>query len=580
MRRPTGRKPTERGTGEVIASLAEVPYKHQGEVRGWRVQVQWTDPPVKRKPGTDGRRKKWLQNWREAEKFAETKFRELEKDLGRSTLTFDEACEAWLARCERRVRMKNPDLTAHVLYNYKVQLNPVRRKFAKVLLDEIKSHDVEDWFLTEAEQVSYSTLQTRLSLMTMVLRNAQNEGHIVVHPFAIRKVKIPGKKRARVKVPDASDMRALMAFMNAPKPPQRNYVSWSCLRVAIALAANAGLRAEEVCALRWDHIDPHTGELAVLDAIVGGFGSRVNVGPLKTETSRRRIPINHNLRQLISEHAEFYKEWFGDVRGWPVGHVVRPSRIDAPRPYLTPHQLSFMFRNIQRQAGIVDENGKQKMTFHQLRHWFGSIAVKHHSDKHYVKKMMGHKNLSMTLDVYADYIDEPRSREEFLAMPDWLNPAAPVGPDRELAPLRPVAQQLLPAPAVNGDGPVLEGTAEPIKVPPEVVQPPLPYPVPDDAPDWLRDYVRLLYEGYSLVEICRAVRTSPHLITKDLRRLHMPKHEDLRRELRAKRLADLIGEGWSDLEIALKLGKPQTYRGKVWEFRQSLAAQKAVAVSD
>jgi hypothetical protein len=136
MKRPTGRKPTERGTGDAIVSLTEVPYKHKGQLRGWRVQAEWTDPPVKRKPGTDGRRKKWLQNWREAEKFAEANVRELQTALSRSTITFDEACDSWLQRCEKRVRARQPDMTAHTLYNYRIQLKPIRRKFGSWLLDQ------------------------------------------------------------------------------------------------------------------------------------------------------------------------------------------------------------------------------------------------------------------------------------------------------------------------------------------------------------------------------------------------------------------------------------------------------------
>ena len=119
MRKPTGKKATERGTGDCIVALAEVPYRNKGQLVGYRVQALWTDPLVIRRPNTDGRRKKWLQNWREAEKFAETKVKELEVASGRNTVTFNEAAESWLKRCEKRVRMRQPDLSAHTLYNYR-----------------------------------------------------------------------------------------------------------------------------------------------------------------------------------------------------------------------------------------------------------------------------------------------------------------------------------------------------------------------------------------------------------------------------------------------------------------------------
>jgi integrase len=401
--------------------------------------------------------------------------------------------------------------------------------------------------------------------MGMILSHAQFEGRLMVNPFAVRRVKIPGKKRGKVDVPNASDMRALMAFMNRRKPPQRSHVSWSSLRVAIMLASSAGLRAEEICALTWDRIDPISGDIYVREAIVGGFGPRLKVSLPKTEDSIRTVPLTHAARQVLNEHAHVYTEFYGSVKGWPVGYVVKPSRVDAKFPFLSPHQLSFMFRNILREAGIVDENGKQKMHFHQLRHWFGAIAVKYHSDNHYVRKLMGHKHLSMTLDTYAGYVDSPRSREEFLAMPDPL--ALAIEDERATVPAPRRAS--LPAPASAPMPEIVNGEASAV-----VVEEPCPYPVPANAPDWIRKYARLLDQGFSMVEICREVRTSPATIDNELRRWRLPKHTELRRELRERKMRDLIDQGMGDAEIAIALGYKRTYRTKVWDYRQKLLAQR------
>lgn len=74
MKKANNRAP--KSIGAIL--LKEVPYKSE-----WRVQATWKDPPALRKPGSDGRRKEWLSNWRAAEAFAEEQNKKIEAAMAR-----------------------------------------------------------------------------------------------------------------------------------------------------------------------------------------------------------------------------------------------------------------------------------------------------------------------------------------------------------------------------------------------------------------------------------------------------------------------------------------------------------------
>jgi integrase len=90
-----------------------------------------------------------------------------------------------------------------------------------------------------------------------------------VNPLLVDQMKFRGRRRKRVDVPDRSDMERLREYINGPRPYKHSRLTWSSARVAIVLAGTCGLRAGEVCGLRWDRIDPVTREVDITDVVTG-----------------------------------------------------------------------------------------------------------------------------------------------------------------------------------------------------------------------------------------------------------------------------------------------------------------------
>jgi integrase len=67
-------------------------------------------------------------------------------------------------------------------------------------------------------------------------------------------------------------------------------------RSAVYLAVTTGLRVSELLALKWADMDFATGEIRLSRGIV-----RQHVGKMKTETSRKPVPLDAGLADVLRD---------------------------------------------------------------------------------------------------------------------------------------------------------------------------------------------------------------------------------------------------------------------------------------
>lgn len=134
------------------------------------------------------------------------------------------------------------------------------------------------------------------------------------------------------------------------------------LRPLVIMAINTGMRESEIFNLRWDtHVDLKHGFI-LLDRTKNG--------------ERREIPINETVRVTLQ-------------------NVIR--RLDIPYVFYNPEtrkpyrRVQNSFKTALRKAGIKD------FRFHDLRHTFASHLVMAGVDLTTVSRLLGHKDLTMTL---------------------------------------------------------------------------------------------------------------------------------------------------------------------------------------
>lgn len=163
------------------------------------------------------------------------------------------------------------------------------------------------------------------------------------------------------------------------------------------LAASTGMRRGELMGLRWDDVDLDQGEIRVERSTTQLGKERVTTSPKNHE--RRRLAIDSRtvaiLRTWKAAQAQerlvaglAWQDAEGHLFTWQDGTPVLPDYVS------------------KRFAALQAVDGLPRLNLHGLRHTHITILLRDRVPVHVVAKRAGHKDPSVTLDVYADVIPE------------------------------------------------------------------------------------------------------------------------------------------------------------------------------
>ena len=133
------------------------------------------------------------------------------------------------------------------------------------------------------------------------------------------------------------------------------------LKPIIITALNAGMRKSEILHLTWDRVDLKN-RIILLDKTKNG--------------DRREIPINDTLFNCLS----------GIIRNLKTDYVF--YNPDTLKPF---YDIKKSFATALKKSKIID------FRFHDLRHTFASSLVMAGADLASIQKLLGHKDIKMTL---------------------------------------------------------------------------------------------------------------------------------------------------------------------------------------
>ena len=81
---------------------------------------------------------------------------------------------------------------------------------------------------------------------------------------------------------------------------------------------------------------------------------------------------------------------------------------DVAGRYMNPTTLTRAWKSLAETFGLVGTQGR-RVTFHDLRHSFATVAIAAGADVKAVAANLGHTNAAMTLNIYADA--SPRAKQ-------------------------------------------------------------------------------------------------------------------------------------------------------------------------
>lgn len=164
------------------------------------------------------------------------------------------------------------------------------------------------------------------------------------------------------------------------------YMNLNRKTAGILIALFTGVRIGELCGLQMKDISLTDKTISINKTVQRIYDKKkgesyLHIGPPKTKTSARTIPVPSLLMNIIKK---FYTE---NPNHYFLTGKTKPTE---PRTY-----RQFFSRFLKR-------HGLQKVKFHEIRHTFAVRAIEiPEFDVKSLSEILGHKNVSFTLNVYG-----------------------------------------------------------------------------------------------------------------------------------------------------------------------------------
>lgn len=266
-------------------------------------------------------------------------------------------------------------------------------------LGAVRPSEVQAWVRRLEQDLAPSTIGVVYSFVAAIFRAAVRDRLIVATPCV--DVRLPKPEPKRVDPLATERVEALIAAM-----PERN-------RALVVLAAGTGLRQGEAFGVELEAIDFLRRSLEVRQQLVVMPGSPPYLAPPKTPSSYRTVPLPRVVIEALAAHLATFPASAVEVLDATVKPKPkrRPAALvftdDAGRP-LRRTRFSVVWRPAAATAGLG--NG---VTFHDLRHYYASLLIRHGESVKAVQRRLGHKSAVETLDTYSHLWpdSEDRTRE-------------------------------------------------------------------------------------------------------------------------------------------------------------------------
>ena len=295
------------------------------------------------------------------------------------TVTFTEIARSWATHKSQFV--KRSTMAAYQL----TLINHLLPHFADHT--DISEQDVQQFVIRQMEQgLSQKTVKDQLIVLKMVYRYGCKQGYFTLSDWDIH---FPTEQQKQdICVLTVEQQKRLMRHL------QDNFTFQN---LGILLCLYTGIRIGEVCALRWEDIDIETGTLYIRRTIEriynieqDGKSTELLVSTPKTKNSLRDIPLCRDLLKLLK----------------PLLKVVNPAfyvLTNSPKP-TEPRT----YRNYYRQ--LLASLDIPYLKFHGLRHSFATRCIESGCDYKTVSILLGHANISTTLNLYVHPNHEQKKR--------------------------------------------------------------------------------------------------------------------------------------------------------------------------
>lgn len=286
--------------------------------------------------------------------------------INNNTMMFNEWITMW------RDIYKKPFVQENTLrLTYDIPINKyLKPHFGDRQLTEIKPIHVQHFFTLHLD-LSQSVLDKLHMILYSSFCAAIDNDYCEKNPVSfIRYKSNKTKNQKHVYTIDEIDIVKQYAYYNIPE---------------VFFILETGLRRGEICGLKWDDIDFKKRSVSVRRSVADQYGGGVKFMPPKWN-SYRELPLSPIAIVFLEE-----KYLVNNERGFVFqnnkGTVQSPSALSQK----LKRQMKFMEKSFNCKA----------LTAHELRHTFGTNLRRSGKDIYTIQRMMGHKDINVTSEIYV-----------------------------------------------------------------------------------------------------------------------------------------------------------------------------------
>ena len=274
----------------------------------------------------------------------------------------------------------SPNVYVTYMNNYKIMKN----YFGTMKLQDMTYKHIEAFFdyLRNERGNKNSTVKHHAIIISPCLRRAYRDDLIAKNPCDfLQKIK---KEKPELDFYNTEELNKLF-----------DVIKGDPLELVILLTAYYGFRRSEVLGLKWDAINLNEKTISVTHKILVVNKVVYASDKLKTEKSRRKLPLMPTIAEVLEEHKkqiEENKRMYGNCYNTkyldyicvdPTGDLIMPD-------YVTKHFNKLLKRN-----------NLKHIRFHDLRHSCGSLLARNKVPMKHIQEWLGHANFNTTADIYS-----------------------------------------------------------------------------------------------------------------------------------------------------------------------------------
>ena len=243
---------------------------------------------------------------------------------------------------------------------------------------ELEENKVQEFALQKINNgLSKKSIKDILIVLKMILKFGVKHGYLDYKEWEIR---FPTEdEKQHLEVLSISHQKRIMSFI-------QEHFTFKNLGIYICLST--GLRIGEVCALTWDDINIELGIISIKRTIERIYiidgekrHTELIINTPKTKNSIREIPITKELIRILKPLKKIVNGNY-----YILTNEEKPTEPRTYRNY---------YKKLMKDLNIPE------LKFHGLRHSFATRCIESNCDYKTVSVILGHSNISTTLDLYV-----------------------------------------------------------------------------------------------------------------------------------------------------------------------------------